>query len=369
MKNNKYSNKFDTVFSVADKTLLSEYLVSKGFKVEKEIEENYVRDLVDETKTEEEKLDIVEEVECIEDIASEFFQEVREYVLDDAKSSIAWDKNESNETVILRIFLKHKKTYKLIYDLFLCDKFWAKLHHYSLEAEKVQFEKKDIENFRADLMKYLTEQKKDADCDVRERIYKDRHYILVLRGDEQMTVTVLKDGQKKHRVFRPAKEDMIVYDKDSSMIALSPSIGSNKNKLFYANLFNKHILGGKAEIDKKFFSAQNYLVNLKPLFDKTFYEKTEKIKEIKLVYVFAIKDGTPETEIRLKSENVLESIKILDLHINVDELVSAKIEFYLEGQKEPVAISLTGRSTGQIKGRKEREIVEDFLRKKEVIHF
>jgi len=104
----------------------------------------------------------------------------------------------------LRILLKHENAYKLIYDLFLCDKFWAKLHHYSLESDQVKFDKDQIEAFKRDLKKYLTDQKKDDDCDVRERGYKDRNYILVLRGDEQKTVTVLKDGKKKHDTLNSA---------------------------------------------------------------------------------------------------------------------------------------------------------------------
>jgi len=378
MTRKRYSNKFDTVIGVADKELLTEYFSNHLSKKEivldktKEFNQDYVHGLLDKLKTEEERLDIVEEIECMEDLADNFFPQVREHVLNQPiQYPLEWAPQDSNETVILKIFLRHKNAYKLIYDLFLCDKSYAKLHHYSLSADNVQFEQEHIDAFKKDLQKYFEDQKQTGSCYIRQREYKGRQYILILRGDEQKTVTVLNESgdQKVHRVFRPAKEDVIVYDKENSVIAMSPGIGSTKNKLAYANAFNKHILSGNETIDKKFFSTDNYLVNLKPLFDKKFYERTADIQEIKLVYIFAIKDGTVPIDIKIASEDVLDAIKVLSLHINDNEIVSAKIEVYLDGQRSAIPVSLTQRSTGQIKGRKESEIVENFLRARKIISF
>lgn len=371
MARKAYSNKFDTVIAVADKNLLFEYLSGKGLGLDtsRDISKDYVHELLDGLTADDDRLDITEEVECMQDLASEFFEQTREFILEDSKYSIEWTKDESNETIILRIFLKHNSAYKLIYDLFLCDKFWAKLHHYFMEADDVKFSSEQILAFKNDLQKYLTDNKKDADCDVRERVYKNRNYILVLRGDEQKTVTVLKDGKKRHRVFRPAKEDMVVYDKEHSVIGMTPGIGGTKNKLFYANAFNKHILGGKSEIKKDFFSSDKYLVNLKPLLTKTFYERTADIREIRLVYLFAIKDTTPSTGITVKSNDVLKSLESLSVSVSGEEILSARLELKIEGQKRVVPVRLTQRSTSQLNKTKEREIVESFLRDREVISF
>jgi len=371
MVKNKYSNKFDTVIEVADKKLLAEYLTGKGLSVDsqKELNQDYIHELLDNLATDDDRLDITEEIECMEDLASEFIEQTREYVLEDSKHKVEWAKEDSNETIILRIFLKHKSAYKLIYDLFLCDKFWAKLHHYTLESDEVKFSKDRIDAFKKDLQQYLSDQKKDSDCDIRERIYKDRNYILVLRGDEQKTVTVFTDGERKHRVFRPAKEDMIVYDKEHSVIGMTPGIGGMKNKLFYANAFNKHILGGKSEIGKEFFSADNFLVDLRPLLTKEFYEKTADVNEVRLVSLFAIKNTTPETEIIINSEDVLKSMQNLGYSISDTEIVSAKLELKIEGRKKSVPVRLTQRSTSQLNKTKEREVVEGFLRARKVISF
>ncbi len=371
MAKKTYSNKFDTVIEVADKGLLAEYLSGKGLVLDrsKEISQDYVHELLDNLSTDEERLDITEEIECMENLASEFFEKTREYILEDSRYNIQWTKDESNETVLLRIFLKHTDAYKLIYDLFLCDKFWAKLHHYSLESEQVNFDKDAIKAFKSDLQEYLIDKKKDADCDVRERVYKDRNYILVLRGDEQKTVIVLKDGKKHHRVFRPAKEDMIVYDKEHSVIGMTPSIGGVRNKLFYANAFNKHILGGETEIGKEFFASDKYLVNLKPLLTKKFYERTADISEIRLVSLFVLKDSTLPMEINIKSSDVLKSLEDINITVSDKEILSAKLELKIEGQKRSIPVRLTQRSTSQLNKTKEREIVESFLRDKQIISF
>ncbi|MDX9702410.1 MAG: hypothetical protein RBU23_05115 [Candidatus Auribacterota bacterium] len=369
MARKTYSNKFDTVIEVANKELLSEYLFGKGLALDtkQELSQDYVHELLDKLGTDEERLDITEEVECMEDLASEFFEQTREYILEDSRYNVQWTKDESNETVILRIFLKHTDAYKLIYDLFLCDKFWTKLHHYSLESEQVNFEKDAIEAFKTDLQKYLSEQKKDADCDVRERVYKDRNYVLVLRGDEQRTVTVLQDGKKQHRVFRPAKEDMIVYDKKHAVIGMTPGIGGVKNKLFYANAFNKHILGGDSEIGKEFFASDKYMVNLDPLLTEDFYKRTADIAEIRLVSLFMIKETNPKIELTISSDDVLKSLESMKIPVSVEEILSAKLELKIEGRT--VSVRLTQRSTSQLNKTKEREIVEEFLRARKIISF
>ena len=378
MARKRYSNKFDTVVEVTDKTLLGQYLSGHlsikniTIDVTKELNEDYVHELLDKLATEEERLDIVEEVECMEDLATDFFPQVREYVLNEpTKYPLEWTSQDSNETVILKIFLVHKDAYKLIYDLFLCDKYYPKLHHYSLDAENVLFEQENIDAFKGDLQKHFTDQQQTGSCYMRQREYKGRQYILVLRCDEQKTVTVLNESgdQKVHRVFRPAKEDMVVYDKESPVIGMSAGIGNAKNKLAYVNAFNKHILSNKESIGKEFFSKDDYLVDLKPVLNKKFYERTAEIQEIKLVYVFAIKNGTVETDIKIASEDVLKSIEALELDIKDKEIVSARIEVYFDGKKSAVPVSLTQRSTGQVANTKEREIVERFLRAKKVISF
>ncbi|MDD5553079.1 MAG: hypothetical protein PHE18_04300, partial [Candidatus Omnitrophica bacterium] len=161
----------------------------------------------------------------------------------------------------------------------------------------------------------------------------------------------------------------IFYDKEHSVIGMTPGIGGMKNKLFYANSFNKHILGGKNEIGKEFFSADNYLVDLQPLLTKEFYEKTSDVNEIRLVSLFAIKNTTPETEVIINSEDVLKSMENLGYRISGGEIVSAKLELKIEGGKKPVPVRLTRRSTSQLNKTKEREIVENFLRTREVIPF
>lgn len=374
MAKNTYNNKFDTVIEVADKTLLFTYFKDKGVPVEedKELSVEYVHNVLDkfgEIKSDDDRLDIAEEIECVQDLAEEFFEQTREQVLEDPKNNIKWTKNESNETVILRILLTDEKKYKLIYDLFLCDKYWAKLHHYFLDTKKIKFDDESVKAFTTDLREYLISKEKDPDCDIRKREYKGRQYILMLRGDEQKTITIVKDGQKKRRVFRPAKEDMVVYDKEHSVIAMTSTISSQKDKLFYANTFNKHILCSKKEIDKEFFSSDKYLIDLAPLLTKKFYERTKEISEIRLTRLLAIKETSPQTTITFKSDDVLKSLDSLSFQINKQEIIAASFELQLDGKKRAIPVRLTKRSIGQIKKTKERELVEDFLRTKDVISF
>ena len=367
----KRSYRFDHFVEVVDKGLLSEYLKAKipSCDSTKEITAEYVDELLDAMADENDALEIEDEILCMNDMADSFMPQIKEYILNVPGCKIEWSEDDSQETVVLRIYLRDEDSYQFVYDLFLCEKYWEKLHHYPLESSGVHFEEKNIAAFKEEIGKYFKEQRQTENCYIREREYKGRHYILVLRCDNQKTMKVLENGRVRPKVYRPAKEDMVVYDKEHSVISMTSSISSKDDKLIYANAFNKYILNGKQEIGGEFFSQDNHLIDLKPLLGKKFYDRTDGIRAIRLAYIFAMKQGRSSIGVTIKSDNVLESLEDMEFEVRPEQIVSAKVEFYIGERKRPVAVSLTRRGTAQIKQRKEREIIEQFLRDRKVLSF
>jgi hypothetical protein len=358
----KRSYRFDHFIEVVDKDLLIEYLKSKipSLDSAKEMTLDYVYELIDAMLDENDALEIEDEILCINDMADTFMPQIKEYILNVPGCKIEWSEDDSQETVVMRIRLRDEEAYQLVYDLFLCEKYWEKLHHYPLEASGVRFD---------EIGKYFKEQRQTENCFIREREYKGRHYILVLRCDNQKTMKVLENGRVRPKVYRPAKEDMVVYDKEHSVISMTSTISSKDDKLSYANAFYKHFLSGVKDIKGDFFSKDNHLIDLKPLLDNKFYERTDKIRLVRLAYIFVMKRGRSSIGVTIKSDNVLESLDDIDFEVLPDQIISAKLEFYIGERKRPVSVSLTKRGTAQIKQRKEREIVEQFLRDRKVLSF
>jgi hypothetical protein len=367
----KRSYRFDHFIEVVDKNLLSEYLKAKisSFDSTKEITPDYVYELLDAMPDENDALEIEDEVLCINDMADTFMPQIKECILNVPGCKIEWSENDPQETVVLRIYLRDEESYQLVYDLFLCEKYWEKLHHYPLESSGMHFAEKNIDAFKEEIGRYFKEQRQTENCFIREREYKGRHYILVLRCDNQKTLKVLENGRVRPKIYRPAKEDMVVYDKEHSVISMTSSISSKDEKLSYVNAFNKHFLNGKKEIGSEFFSKDNHLIDLKPLLDKKFYERTDGIRSIRLAYIFVMKQGRSPIGVTIKSDNVLESLEDLEFEVLPEQVISAKVEFYIGERKRSVSVSLTRRGTAQIKQRKEREIVEQFLRDRKILSF
>jgi len=170
------------------------------------------------------------------------------------------------------------------------------------------------------------------------------------------------------RVYRPAREDVLVYNKEASVFSMSSGIRGKDEKEVYIRTFGKAILG-LSKISKKVFSGESSLVNLKPILKKDFYSATDDIADVKLTEAYFIHFGTNETDIILKSDDVLQSMKETGIALNKHKLVSVRVDFFMKDRKRSVPVQLTTRGSTQLKQRKEKKIVEDYLRERKVLAF
>jgi len=361
------SHNFDKFIKVAKADFLRQYFKMRNHDIpaSQEIAPDLVHKLLDSIAKEDDRLDIEDELLCLNDISDR--TDILEATEDQFKIKI--EDNDAAETRALRIFLhKDPEAFEQAYDHYLCIVRGERINYYPLPSDTFNFNDSTLNQFKAEMQKYLKERHKTDNCYIRDRVYQGKHYILIARGDSPKTVHELEGKKLKPRVYRPAKEDILVYNKEASVFGINSGVKGKAEKEFYLKTFAKHVLG-QASINNEVFSPDSKLIDLKPLLKQDFYVKNDDIADIKLTELFVIHYSTVPTDIILKSDDILQSLKDLPFSIGKNQIVSARVDFFFKGKKRSVPVQMTSRGCAQIKHRKESKIIEDYLREKKVRAF
>lgn len=183
------------------------------------------------------------------------------------------------------------------------------------------------------------------------------------------THLIFDDQQNKPdiRSFRPAKEDMLVFDPNNNVLSMSLSGHSDDDKEKYLEMFGGTFLG-VTQIDNS--TVNNSLVDLDPIKNRTFnFGGNEQVESVKLTEINAKLRGGAMRLI-LKSSDLAG---VQGYGVGADgaaEFVSAKLKFFVkrEGKKSKgfvVEVRQSGNS--KIPQKKEKQIIEDYLREQGVL--
>ncbi|MCX5778763.1 MAG: hypothetical protein NTU66_06080 [Elusimicrobia bacterium] len=315
---------------------------------------------------EEKRVGIEEELHCINDTADQardcLEQACREFF-------IQKQDDETSETTAMRVFLKGEDAFSLAFDAYLYYVLSEKLSHHKFQKVTLNFSDGQIPQFKAAVEAHFKDCGKSGHCDIRHRVDGDKHILLIARGDFMRTHLVFDETKGKPDIssFRPAKEDMIVFNKSNNVLSMSLSGRSDDDKQKYLEMFASAFLG-VAQIDDA--TLNKSLVDIDPIKKRTFnFSGNEQIESVKLTEVNA-KVGNGAMRLILKSSD-LSSIR--GYGIGADggaEFVSAKLKFFIkrDGKKSKgFVVEIKPPENSKIPQKKEKQIIEAYLKEQGVL--
>ncbi len=361
------SFKIDKFLRAVDPELLKKYFSEKELKLPantnfRDDSFEKVWDGIDEKK----KSEVDDELQYINDTADE----VRDCLEQSVKTfKIETSDDETSETTAMRVFLHSDEAFSLAFDLYLYHSAESKkLSHHKFEKGKADFSQSNFKRFRSEVEKHFKECGKSDNCDIRERMDGDKHICLIARGDFMKTQLIFESGKVETRTFRPAKEDVLVYDIKASILSVHINSRNNQDKEKYIEIFGRSILG-LSEIDEK--TLNNTLVFLDPIKDESFdYNGNKDIESIRLTEVRARLPRERDLFVTLKSRDIAEFLSKYGLSQDGAEFISAKLKFFIrrEGKKSrPVSIEIKPPANSRVPKKKEKKIIEDYLREQGVL--
>ncbi len=355
------------VYAVGE-DLLKGYFSKRDIKVPlgTPLDYEHVQKLLDELGENAEK-EIDEEFRRINDVA----ERGQDY-LETAKNEfgIQTPDDEPREKTAMRLFLRENPdAFKMAYDYYLYRTIAANLSHHQFPLGQVDCSKKCLGRFRAKIAEHYQRQAKSEDCSVRHRVDGDNHIIFVARGDFVKTQPVWENRTVKNRYFRPAKEDVLIFNTKNSVLSLKIASRGKDDKTEYIKAFGYHVLG-KHRIEDEVF--ENSLVSLLPIQNGSFnYEGNEHIKWVKLVEVqMRIQERAP-IRLKINSNDLAGALeRVLGISLQDGELLSARLKFKLEHDgklQRPVTVELKPPEQTNLNKKRDITIIEDYLRENEVL--
>jgi hypothetical protein len=84
-----------------------------------------------------------------------------------------------------------------------------------------------FENVKRDIEEYYLENGKSEQCRIRKYDDDEKYFTLIARGDFMKTMMIFQDGDIQIRSFRPAKEDILIFNKKSKVLSIKETNKSN----------------------------------------------------------------------------------------------------------------------------------------------
>lgn len=303
---------------------------------------------------------IEEELQCINDVADRS----RGYLEDAIRDySIPRTDIDSPATVAMRVFLHGEDAFSKSFDHYLYVVYSEKLSHHKFYQGVEDFTPIKVAKFKSEVIQYFKECGKSENCDIRERFESDKYILLVARGDFMDTHLVFEGGKMKIASFRPAREDMLVFDPATSLLSINVGAYSDNEKIKYIEIFGKTIMG-LSEIDPR--TKNDTIVILDPISNNSFdYGGNEHIEAVKLIEVKVKQKGVAPIKLTVNYNDVTRLFSRYNLSSDGTEFISAKLRFTVtrDGKKpKNITVEIKPPENTRVPEKAEKQIIEDYLR-------
>lgn len=308
--------------------------------------------------------DIDAQLHCINDIADS----TRDYVQKAVHEfKIKTEDDETSETTALRVFLHSKDAFDLAYDQYLYVVYSEKLRHCRFLKGTADLTDKSFDNLKKDIEQYFMENGKSEQCRIRKYDDNKKYFTLIARGDFMKTIMTFQKGDIQIRSYRPAKEDILIFDIENKVLSVKVSGRSNEEKQKYLELFSKRIMGIE-QIDDSVFDST--LVNLEPIKNGDFkYDGNKYIEKVRLVRVDSQQKAA---SVSVSGGDIGSMLNFYGLNKDTTKWVSAKLRVWVRREgKESKAFTIEVRppETTKIPEKREKKIIEDYLYENGILLF
>lgn len=263
----------------------------------------------------------------------------------------------------MRLFVERPEAFQAAYDWYLWRTATTSMSHHQFVNADPCFDSAIVESFRGEVQRYFSKQEKGQMCRVRYHKDDDAHLLLVARGDYMHTQSIWSDGDVSTSIVRPAKEDVLRFSTENSVLSVKIAGKSNSDRMQYAETFGKCILG-MSEVPPEAFESTT--VSLEPIRTGNFdYWGNDQIEWVRLVAVEMVFPEIKST-VKLSSSDVMTTVHdhLTDLKLTNGTLKSAKLNFQLDydgAPSRPVPVELRPPRRTILNKKRDTEIIEAYL--------
>jgi hypothetical protein len=273
--------------------------------------------------------------------------------------------NATPETIALSLFLDHEDAFDFAWTRYLLYGSPANLSVHPMELGHLQIGADQLATFRGAVQTWFAEQAKGEQCIVRESQDDGETVILIRHGTYFRTIPFWKDDEVSMASFRPALEDVIVYEPDTSLVRIRASLPKDRRQ--YLSLFAACIAGNEALAD-----TDAEVFTLAPLQRRTFNFGGEgPIVAVELRKVRMKLHGATKVVAEFTSPDVLNSFRydLPGLEIDSGILTLARFCFHIHfpgGRPTTVTFDIAPPTITNLAERRYSDLIMKYLERQGV---
>jgi hypothetical protein len=207
------------------------------------------------------------------------------------------------------------------------------MSHHNITADNFEITPEKIDRFKEKLKEFYFNLAKGQECLVRHYDEEDQAVIVVIHGSYKRSVVIWDGQQVRTLFFRPANEDILQFNKNTSVLSINAPY--QKNKVNYINVFSEAILGDESQAGRP---DRDVTYTFEPLQKGTFsFVGNDVITSITLLEVKLAMRGVTSPAVVISSSDVLRTLKddIDGISLSSGDLVHAKFRFKLDIDGKP----------------------------------
>lgn len=271
--------------------------------------------------------------------------------------------NEPREALAMRLFLFHPDAFEYAYDKFCIFNAENKVSEHNITADGLTVTPDKLNTFKTRISEYYAGLAKGQECIVRHHHEDSKIYIVVFHGSYSRSVPTWEGHDIKTLFYRPATEDVLIYDKQSGTLSIKAPYRRDKEN--YIKTFTEVIVGDGNQATRP---DRDTTYTLEPLRNGTLsFAGNEEITRITLLEVKLSMNGTTSTEVALRSPDLMRTLKD-DLYgrISLDsgKLLHAKFKFNLKvnGRTRGVTFVVTPPNVTDLHRKKYADVIGAYLK-------
>lgn len=272
--------------------------------------------------------------------------------------------DKTAQELAMRLFLDDREAFEYAWSRYLLFGGSPKLSVYPLAITVQPADQPGPAGFQADMKRWFSDLAK-GDCTVRHFEDDQELVILVTRGSYMRTVACLNGSDVGFTTFRPATEDVLVYDRRLKQLTVKASLEKERER--YVRTFAKCFAGDETLADA---ASRASIFTLAPVLDDSFdYAGNDVVTGVDLTKIRVVLDSAESPQIEIRSDDVRRTIDKYKVPVSAGLITFGRFRFHLAppGEKPTtVTFEIEPPSRTDLTQKRYADLIEEYLAEQKV---
>ena len=279
---------------------------------------------------------------------------------------IRWLEAETPEDMAMRLFLDYKGAFQHAYAWYTWHSCASRMSECRMPADGFELTPERVAGFRESITDWFRGLAKGETTEVSSYEQDGLTVILVTHGSYVRTVAEWEGEKVTIRSFRPATEDILLYNPASGILQMKATL--EKDRKEYLKAFAGEFLEDTASAEK---AAAQPAYTLEPFRTGRFsFAGNAEITDVVLLEANLQLAGETEPKLHLKSKDLRRTLdaELKDLSLSMGELTYVKLRFFLriDGKEVHENVEIAPPERSDLPTREHQEVIARYLQEQGV---